>query len=331
MLEPDPPKLCSPLMSSCGQVLVWGLGALLGLSSCGGEQRKADAPPTIRVGDEKTQDEPEPVAQPDVKGVIVWTRPEDSEQATSYWLDPDGNVVKEQPGIFLLADGKEWEFSKSVGKMPVFECDAAMGGFASDPAQPKETMAPALIEVKTRRSWDLWELPEPPGPDERYADYSQNVGLVASAGRYLVLANHTWIYGCGAHGFSVAEYTAYDLQTKQKLALLSPAETNELKGHELAQAVAAFKAAGDGFDEPTEEQVTLINVIPEVTAEGKLQADLVFAIGTCYACTRGEGSSYTATTRVVAEELPRTLAEQPLPGAVARFAATHQVRGWSAR
>ncbi|MCA9640266.1 MAG: hypothetical protein H6718_27665 [Polyangiaceae bacterium] len=317
-------------MSRRSPILVWGLGALLALPCCGGEQRKADAPPTIRVGDEKTQEEAEPVERSEVKGVIVWARPDDSEQTTSYWLDPEGNVLKEQPGIFMLAGGKEWEFSKTLGRMPVYECDAVMGDTASAPTDHKETQVPSLIELKTRRSWELWEQPKP-GPEERYNDYSQNVGLIASAGRYLVLADFTWVYGCGAHGFSVATYSAYDLERKQKLPLLSPAETNELRGHELSQAVAAFKAAGDGFDEPTEEQVTLINVIPEVTPQGKQQAELVFSIGTCYACTHGEGSSYTATTRVVAETLPRALAEQPLPKAVVRFAGTHPVRGWSAR
>ncbi len=306
-----------------------GLGPLLLLPSCGGERRPAQAPDTILVGTEKAPEALEPDAAPDVRAVIVWSRPDGSEEATSYWLDSDANIQRQRPGIWLLADEHEWEFKPASGRMPVFECDAVMGGTAAEPTDHKETLVPGLVEAKSRRAWQLWDFPTP-GPDERYSDYSQNVGVIALAGRYLVLANFTWMYGCGAHGFSVAEYTAFDLVTKQKLSLLSPAETRELNGHEQARAVEAFKAAGDGFDEPTEEQVTLINVIPEVTREGKQRAQLVFSIGTCYACTHGEGSSYTATTRVVAEQLPRKLAEQPLPQVVARFAQSHAVAGWSA-
>lgn len=299
------------------------------LPGCAGEQRQAEKPPTIQVGEEKPDAEPTPELARAAKGVIVWTRPEDSEQATSYWLDPEGNIEKQAAGIFLSTDGKEWQFSTSKGSMPIYGCDASMAP-AEQATDHKQTLVPSLIESRTRRSWDLWDQPQP-SPDERYADYSQNVGLVASAGRYLVIADFTWVYGCGAHGFNVASYTAYDLKTSQRLSLLSPEETQRLEGHEQARAVEAFKAAGDGFDAPTEAQVTLINVIPEVTQQGKQRAQLVFSIGTCYACTHGEGSSYTATTRVVAEELPRALAEQPLPEAVSRFAATHGVRGWSSR
>lgn len=300
------------------------------LSSCAGEKRPAQAPDTIVVGNEKPAPAAEPEALPKVKGVIVWSRPEDADQATSYWLDPEGNVLKQEPGIFLLADGKQWQFSTAKGRMPVFECEAVMAGTPAEPTDYKESVVPSLIEDRTHRGWDLWEQPSP-GPEERYADYSQSVTLVASAGRYLVLGDHTWVYGCGAHGFGVASYTAYDLQKKEKVSLLSDAETYALKGHELARAVAAFKAAGDGFDEPREEQVTLINAVPEVTSEGQQRVQLVFSIGACYACSHGEGSSYTATTRVVAEGLPRALAEQPLPRAVAVFAASHAISGWTAQ
>lgn len=299
------------------------------LPSCHGEQRQAETPQSIRVGEEKPDAEPTPELARVAKGAIVWTRPEDSEQATSYWLDPEGNIEKQASGIFLSTNGKEWQFATSKGSMPVYECDATMAP-AEQVTGHKETQVPSLIESTTHRTWDLWDQPQP-SADERYADYSQNVGLIASAGRYLVIADFTWVYGCGAHGFNVASYTAFDLETSQRLSLISPGESQRLKGHEQARAVEAFAAAGDGFDAPTEEQITLINVIPEVTQEGKQRAQLVFSIGTCYACTHGEGSSYTATTRVVAEELPRVLAEQPLPKAVSRFAATHEVRGWTSR
>jgi hypothetical protein len=260
---------------------------------------------------------------------LVWTST--GGVARTEWIDATGTVRGSADGILVAYGDALYRVDSEPVAMPTMSCDAqnaaAEGGSAA-------TAAPATTDDGTATHLFLTPLtgttamditaPSPDAPEAApdgedvviEAELTHQAWIEGGLGPFLFVAESTYSYTCGAHGNSAAEAAVFDVSTGTRVELL---DADAVAGAR-EKARAAFVASSDGDLSDASDPATEIHLatsIPIWTAGGVAMRHL-FYIDTCYACSDGEWSSYTRTTRVEDPMLPLAFATFPaLPPAVA--------------
>jgi hypothetical protein len=144
------------------------------------------------------------------------------------------------------------------------------------------------------------------------------VSLAGSIGPYLFFEESTYAYTCGAHGSTTVTSRIWNAATGRIEPM--PADFGPLP-NAITKAAQELTEDDDPFP-ATDENLELTALVPHYGSHAGLRIGLQFSAPTCYACTRGGGSSYTKSTVVDAAGLPKLFS---------RYAAPPQaVRAWIA-
>jgi hypothetical protein len=238
--------------------------------------------------------------------------------------DPHGSVLGSEPGIVIAARGGEWTFTTTEIEVPTEPCDGSMGVANDQPAgDGKATRAELVLKGGSERQAVI--TPDTP----KVNDLQHSVTLLGSVGPHLFLHETMYMYACGAHGNTVASFSAWDAQEGKAFSALGEVPD-----------VDALKAEGqrvlnetEDQDYAREEKPDLVELRPTYDARGKLGLMALLPRGTCYTCSDGEWGSYTRSAQVKTS-LPRLAPYVEAPPAVRVFLSAHPgftMHGWSRR
>jgi hypothetical protein len=243
----------------------------------------------------------------------VWTRDAGGRAAT-YFLDERGGELCREAGIVLRTRAGELLWREERVAVPTGPCEPP----GLPPGEGWETRglllprAGAPIEVDPRlpltsESGEAW-IPN---------EVTSHLELRGSVGSILFLHRSQYAYDCGAHGNTVGDTFAWDLESRARVDLSGEA------ADDVARVLSEAMIVEDDETTFVGESLRLTGMVPRHNGHGLFLAYQLTA-DTCYACTRGDAGSYTVSELVGANTLPASLARHAiLPPAVARFAGRH--------
>jgi hypothetical protein len=245
--------------------------------------------------------------------VFVWVTGGEGGTPSTYALSAEGAVIAHMPGIRILAAGTEWTVAVSVVKVPTQPChDGA--------TPPGEGRAVRVVLEPADPSRRALEIVSPSVADDT-SELEQSARILGSVGPFVFVEDSRYAYTCGAHGNTGFAFAVWNVDLGRTVDVLS-----DLPDHDgvLARGKAAVDAAPDAVDfTRAEDPATITELVPRLDESGRLHTSALVSVPTCYACTRGGWSSYTASAEVPTPTPERLRALGTPPRAVAIFAAQH--------
>jgi len=238
-------------------------------------------------------------------GFLVWTAGAEGGPERTRWLDGDGQLVGQADGRLVAHGGHLWRIQLDKRDISGEGCEQGDGD-----TQPGTGTAVDLSLVPLDGGQPI-ELVTGPGSTEDAGEYNASVDVVAQLGRYLVIEENVYIYACGVHGDGTSLSYLFDLATKARAPeMVTMADLDHL-------TAAARAALADHEVEPDAE-LGLGESRP-VWRAGKLAMRHLVYADTCYACSDGDWSSYTAAVWLDDPAVPRPFTDEAaaLPAPVA--------------
>lgn len=258
---------------------------------------------------------------PDDRVFLVWARGGEA-PPTTFTVAGDGSVLRAELGIVIAGPRGLWSWEEAEEALATVPCDIGNGP-AGERGEGKGTRAAMVLRGGAERQ----EVVTPPeGGDANEIGHGADV--LASVGPYLFIRESTYVYACGAHGGSGAEFHVWDLERGATLALLE--EVPDVPA--LQQTAAEALAEGEGEDEERDlPELTMIT--PAYQPGGRLRWDAQLTGWACYACSDGLWSSYSRSAVVPTTFRSGRFAPWAnLPSGVMRFLAQRKdltLGGWS--
>jgi len=304
----------------------FALASAMVLFGCGA--RPADSPAVeLRPG---------PTASPpDASGgdggeILLWGRTGDAPPRT-YRLATDGTgrVIAEEEGIVIATSRGEWRWETRQLSVATKPCDWGNG-----PEGEAGTGSMTRASLRLRASGTEYQDVIVPTAPDGVAEIEHIVTVNGSVGPVLFLEEGTYEYACGAHGGSVAEFHAWDVERGKAVDLLAQVpEVGALK----VRAEKVFDDGDEDVEEARKEESLpeFVQLLPVYDARGRLGLDAQFTRFACYACSDGLWSSYTRSAVIPSGWLPEQLAPFAAPPeGVTAFLSAHRgfkLGGWSRR
>jgi len=257
----------------------------------------------------------------------VWIR-DPAGVPKTHRLDAAGRVLETLDGIYVATGAGAWQWREQVLAVPTTACerydDEGHVSRGPDP-DPGAATRVTLANVTTGAEQTIVDgVPDADGAES----YVDGVELLGSVGPYLFVRRFTDIYACGAHGLAGASVTIWDASKGDVVGMPAAASFEQAR----ASALLELNEGDDGFP-ATEESLAFTALMPRFAHDGALQTDLQFSSHTCYACSFGEGGSYTKSSVVPADHVVEPFASYAFaPDGVRAFLATKlgfTVGGWS--
>jgi hypothetical protein len=240
--------------------------------------------------------------------------PSEGAVTLTYVLADDGTLLTTRPGLRVWAAGTEWVSEATEEAVPTTACEEEGPERA---AQEGQGIRVRMVPGDSSHTPLEIVSPAPAGANE----VDQSARLLGSVGPYVFVEGTTYEYTCGAHGNTDVWFAVWNLEEGRMVDLLSNVPDRE---HVLAQGRDAIDARSDALDfSRPDDPPALTELLPRVTADGRLEVSALVTVASCYACTEGGWSSYTVSTEVPAQPPWRLTALGPAPRAVALFVAAH--------
>jgi hypothetical protein len=241
-------------------------------------------------------------------GYLVWTAPVASGPSTR-WVDGDGRVIGTAPGIVIASGATLYRLTTHEVTTKLQTCEQIDADSHDAPAGEESTgklisLEPigggAAIALNTAVS------------TEHMAEMDWGTTLEGSLGPYLFLEDGHQAFACGAHGGDDFASRIFDLAQRKEVApFAGDADAAKPAIHD--QAMPELADAADGFG----GVLHVAEVVPAWSG-GLLSPRWLIWTDTCYACTTGDWSSYTASTWIDHGPVPPAMAAMsPVPRAVA--------------
>lgn len=254
---------------------------------------------------------------------LVWARAGDA-PPTTFTVAGDGRVLRAELGIVIATRRGVWSWEEAEEEVATVPCDLGNGP-EGERGEGKATRAAVVLRGGDERQ----EVITPPdGGDAN--EIGHDVEVLASVGPHLFIRESTYVYACGAHGSSGAEFHVWDIERGAKLALLE--DVPDLTSLQRAAAAALDEGAGEG-DAEGRDLPELVMLTPAYRPGGRLRWDAQLTRWDCYACSDGLWSSYTRSAVVPTTFRSGRFAPWAnLPSGVMRFLAQRRdlaLGGWS--
>lgn len=252
--------------------------------------------------------------------LLVWARDAETGEASTYRVDDAGNVLDRTPGIRIAARGTEWSWTTAPVTVPTEACEDDRGGVREPPGEGssvRATLAPVGPSAAAPQV-----LVEGRAATEAANALTRRVTVVASLGPLLFVEDETYVYACGAHGFTTKSFFVWDVERGAVVDanVLGDAAPALAKGRIALREADEDPGGADFGDGP---EVT--EIVP-VFHEGRVSFEAQVTAAACYACGDGRWSSYTRSVRVPATPtatLATHAAASPTLAALAAFARRH--------
>jgi hypothetical protein len=287
----------------------------------------------VRTGKE-TAPYPAPTAR-----ALVWTKRRGNPPQT-WTIDRTGAVIARDDGVRIAANGKVWAWREAPREIGTKACPRYDDNGNELPADETPPLGSGLRATLERV--DGGEAIEivPVANGEGAQDIRQSVELVATVGPYLFVRDATYVYACGAHGNVGVGFRVWDVERGAVVwdasdEVSSPFVHGPIENDARAQAVGSLAADEDvvAFAENGAIQASLTEILPSYSAGAELRVVLQFTAPTCYACSDGDWSSYSRSSRQTTRSIPQMLrAWTTAPPAIRAFVDAHPdlvVGGWS--
>jgi hypothetical protein len=283
---------------------------------------------------------------------LVWTN--DEGVARTVWLAADGTVRGAADGVVVARGDQLYRLTPQTVEVAVTPCEAGDGaaaaataptsgddggsGTGAEPAAaPVAGSATRLVLEPVTGDGEPIEIVAAPSPeaggddDLQVAEHQHGASVIAGLGPYLFVTESTYVYSCGAHGFSAAAASTVETDTGKPVNLVTGIDVEAARGRARVQ-LAEARVDGDLLDATdTTSPVELGASVPAWTATRGLVMKHLFWIETCYACSDGSWSSYSRGTWVEDPALPLVFGLMPSvpPAVVAALLAMPEPRGVS--
>jgi hypothetical protein len=284
------------------------------------------APVTVVLAEAAPASERQAAGNADSGGVVlVWGTPEGGSQ-TTWHVAEDGTVVREERGIVVATQRGEWRWVTVDETLETTGCEG-WDGAAGEPGDGRGTRAELVLGGGSARQGVI----APPAEDG-VQEIDHSVQVLGSVGPYLFLRESSYVYSCGAHGFTSAAFTVWDVDRGEAVDLLGAVPgARELQG---AAAKILDQDQDDAFAAAQdEESAELVQIAPSYSPRGWLRLSAQFARAACYACSDGEWASYSRSATVPMAGMPARLAPwaAPPPGVQAFLSRRPEIKmgGWS--
>lgn len=258
---------------------------------------------------------------------IVWVG-DDEGEGRSFWIEPTlsgHRVTDEAPGIFIASRGSTWAWKTEKVDVPTQACDPDNGP-GDAPAGTGVGTRGVFEEVGTADRHVVVE----PAPDDGANELDHRVVLLASAGPFAFIQESSYVYACGAHGFTSAALKVWDLTRSEAVVMSGPSAQGQPTDDLLRQARDAF--GEDDGETGSNEAVDWVAIVPRYEASARLAVDFVFTTWACYACGDGAWGSYSRHAAIPGP-VPKQLEPYvEAPDVVQSFVEANpnlQLRGWS--
>jgi hypothetical protein len=265
------------------------------------------------------------------------------DDAKTWTVDAAGHVEAEVPGALVAARGAVWAWRTEGAEVKTEACPRYDGEGHELPAEGPPPDPGHVTRVTLRRTdtGEALSVIAPPPESDGVAALDHGARLVASVGPYLFVHESTYVYACGAHGNVGCASLVWDAERGQAVwssdgkatpgmvdrAEWSSAERRASERLKDLDDVSSFVTDG-------KLDVDLTELLPAYGPDATLGLSLQFTAGTCYACSDGAWSSYSASMREPVAALPGDLAAwASAPDGVRAFALQHPelaIGGWSA-
>ncbi len=277
---------------------------LLGLAALGCSSGKGVPPVAAHA--------PPAAARPHV---LVWASAADDALPSTYAVGDDGAALSRANGIRIWASGTQWTCDVSVEPVATQPCEEEG---PERPAQAGQGVRVRLVPSDPSRQ--SLEIVAPP-PGDGANEIQQSARLLASVGPYVFVEESTYAYTCGAHGNTGVSFAVWSLDDGRAVDLLAELPDRE---HLLASGKRAIDALPDAIDfSRPEDPPAVTELLPRLGRHGRLEADALVTVASCYACTEGGWSSYTVSTPVPVPLPWRLRGLGTPPRAVGLFADAH--------
>jgi hypothetical protein len=239
---------------------------------------------------------------------LVWSAPADG-APTTRWVDVDGQVVGTAPGIVIASGATLYRLVTHEVTTKLQTCEQ-IDAESTDPPAGEDgkglliSLEPigggAAIALNTAVS------------SEHMAEMDWGSTLVGSLGPYLFVEDAHDAFACGAHGGHDVAARVFDLGQRAQVAAFA-GDAEAAKPAIYDRAWPELKGPADGFS----DQLHVGEVVPAWSG-GVLAPRWLIWTDTCYACTQGDWSSYTASVWLDHGPVPAPMAALPrVPTAVA--------------
>jgi hypothetical protein len=234
-------------------------------------------------------------------------------------VDRTGGVIARDDGVRIAAGGKVWAWREAPREVATKACPRYDDSGSELPADEAPALGTGLRATLERV--DGGETVEIVGVAscEGAQDLQQSIELIASVGPYLFVRDSTYVYACGAHGNVQMAFRVWDAERgavvwnasdETPSAFVGGAAESEAR----AQARTSLAADDDvaAFAENGAVEAALTEILPSYSAGGELRVVLQFTAPTCYACSDGNWSSYSKSSRQLFRGIPDALRTAPL-------------------
>jgi hypothetical protein len=262
--------------------------------------------------------------------LFVWTRDGEG-HARSYELDIDGREIRTVDGVLIATKAGVWQWNEKDVVIETSPCERYDDEGALLRAPVPDPGAATRASLVHLSSGAEQVVVQPPADGDGAEDFQQKVELVASVGPLLFVRESTYVYACGAHGSTGASAIVWD--ASRGFAMPRASNVGSLDAAR-SEALRELSEDGDGFP-ATEDTMDFTEIVPRFAEGGALRVGIQFTAPTCYACSRGNGGSYTKSAVVDVADVPSALADYAAaPRGVRAFLSAHpgiEMRGWSLR
>jgi len=242
-------------------------------------------------------------------GFVAWM--DSGHGPQSRWLDADGVERGSAAGQYVVRAGRLARVTRTEIAVPLTGCSIT----GDSPIEPATGHGDRLtvVDVADPAAIAPLTLAEP-GPDgDGLGELDHGARVRGGLGRFVMIEESTYVFGCGAHGNNAVAAHLIDLSagatvpwplTDQDIARFAP------------EVIDGLRENGFLDDTPA---VHFGESLP-VWRNGAAALRHLLWLDTCYACGNGEWSSYTSGSWVVDAHLPPAFAAEAaaVPPAVAQ-------------
>lgn len=239
---------------------------------------------------------------------LLWGKTGDEEPKTyRVAADGSGQVLGEEKEILIATSKGELVFHLEPQKIVLDGCD--IEGGAPPPDTPKGEGTLMVAELRTTGG-DVAQtvIGAAYSGSVDVGEMEHSVILLGSVGSVLFLHQRTYIYACGAHGMTMAEFSMWDAEAGKPIGMLADVPDKPGLGKK-----AVEKLGPDGDDDPSappEEKTLpdLVQIMPVYGPRGALRIDAQLTRWDCYACSDGLWTSYSRSVMVETNWIPERFA-----------------------
>jgi hypothetical protein len=239
---------------------------------------------------------------------LVWRAPAEG-APTTRWVDADGRVIGTAPGIFVASGATLYRLVTREVTTKLRTCEQ-IDSESTDPPAGEDGKG-ELVSLEPVGGGAAIAL-NAAVPTDHMSEMDWGSTLVGALGPYLFLEDAHEAYACGAHGGHDVAARVFDLERRAVVAPFAGDDAAAAPAiHD--RAMPELAQAADGFS----GELHVGEVVP-AWSHGALAPRWLVWTDTCYACTEGDWSSYTASTWIEGGPVPAAIAAvTPVPPAVA--------------